>query len=389
MEPIVIIGSGLAGVSFAREYRKLDRNAPLVMVTADDGGFYSKPALSGALAARRTAQELLQKNAAALRRELNATLLAGVAIVGIDSASQVVTGPGGELGYSRLVLALGADPVRLPLAGNGAPDVLSVNDLASYARFRDAIQGRHSVAILGAGLIGCEFANDLLAAGYSVDMIDIASQPLPRLLPPEPAMALRDALGKAGVRWHLGRTAVSISRTDAALPRSSLVVTLDDGSAIQADVMLSAAGIEPRTHLAQAAGLEVNRGIVVDAFLRSSDRRIYALGDCAETHGAVRPHVAPIAHGARALAWSFHKKEHAANYPAMPVIVNTPALPVVACPPQTEDTGRWHVRRLPDGMMARFINHDGRLMGFALTGGACARRHELVRDLSGKYPGNA
>ena len=117
MEPIVIIGSGLAGVSFARQYRKLERNAPLVMVTADDGGFYSKPSLSGALAGRKTAQKLLLKNAAALRRELNATLLTDVAIVRIDTASQVVSGPSGELGYSRLVLALGSDPARLPLAG--------------------------------------------------------------------------------------------------------------------------------------------------------------------------------------------------------------------------------------------------------------------------------
>lgn len=387
MEPIVIIGSGLAGVSFARQYRKLERNAPLVMVTADDGGFYSKPSLSGALAGRKTAQKLLLKNAAALRQELNATLLTDVAIVRIDTASQVVSGPSGELGYSRLVLALGSDPARLPLAGDGTEDVLSVNDLGSYARFRDAIHGRHSVAIFGAGLVGCEFANDLVAAGYAVDVIDIASQPLPRLLPPEPAMALRDALGEAGVRWHLGRVAVSVARTDAMQPRSPLVVTLDDGRTIQADVVLSAAGVKPRMHLAEAAGLAVNHGIVVDAFLRSSDRHIFALGDCAEMNGSMRPHVAPIALGARALAWSFHKKEHAANYPPMPVIVNTPALPVVACPPQIDDTGRWHVRRLSGGMLARFIDHEGRLMGFALTGSACAKRHDLVRELSAPLPG--
>lgn len=382
MEPIVIIGSGLAGVSFAREYRKLERNAPLVMVTADDGGFYSKPALSGALAARKPPQKLLLKSAAAMRGELNATLLTGVSIVGIDIAARVVSGPSGDLGYSRLVLALGAEPVRLQLAGDGAADVLTVNDLGGYAHFRDAIQDRRSVAIIGAGLIGCEFANDLLSAGYSVSVIDVAAQPLSHLLPLEPAMALHDSLGEAGVRWHLGRKAASVTRTDPAQPRSALLVTLDDGSSVQADVVLSAIGVEPRTQLAKAAGLQVNRGVVVDAFLRSSDGHVYALGDCAEVNGIVRPHVAPIAHGARALAWSFHKKEHAAKYPPMPVMVNTPALPVVACPPLVDDTGRWHVRRVSGGMMARFIDHDGRLKGFALTGSACAKRLELVRELT-------
>jgi rubredoxin-NAD+ reductase len=382
MEPIVIIGSGLAGVSFAREYRKLERNASLIIVTADDGGFYSKPELSNALASRKSPPQLLQKSAADMRRELHATLLTGAAVTRIDVAQQVVTGPSGDLAYSRLVLALGADPIPPTLSGDGADEVLSVNDLGGYARFRAAIEGRRSVAILGAGLVGCEFANDLIAAGFAVDVIDVAALPLSRVLPPEPAMALRDALDKAGVRWHLGRSAQSVERMNPALPGQGLRITLDDGSAVQADVVLSAIGLAPRTRLASAAGLAVNRGIVVDAFLRTSDRHVYALGDCAEMNGVVLPHILPITIGARALAWSFHKKEHAASYPVMPVVVRTMSLPVVACPPAAGVSGRWHVRRLPAGIMARFIGHEGRLLGFALTGSACGKRAELIREMS-------
>jgi rubredoxin-NAD+ reductase len=151
---------------------------------------------------------------------------------------------------------------------------------------------------------------------------------------------------------------------------------------VQADVVLSAIGLAPRTRLASAAGLAVNRGIVVDAFLRTSDRHVYALGDCAEMNGVVLPHILPITIGARALAWSFHKKEHAASYPVMPVVVRTMSLPVVACPPAAGVSGRWHVRRLPAGIMARFIGHEGRLLGFALTGSACGKRAELIREMS-------
>ena len=99
----------------------------------------------------------------------------------VEGASTVDVADG-----TKLVLAIGADPIRLPLAGDGAADVLSVNDLDDFARFHAAIQGRKRVAVMGAGLIGCEFANDLLVAGFEVDIVDIAPLPLGRLLPEQP-----------------------------------------------------------------------------------------------------------------------------------------------------------------------------------------------------------
>jgi len=376
MNPIVIIGSGLAGYTLAREFRKLDRETPLVMLTVDDGAFYSKPMLSNALAAGKMPDQLVNKPVEAMRQELAAEILTRCEVQAIDPKSRTVRHSNGTAAYSRLVLALGADPIRLPLAGDGTAAVMSVNNLEDYARFRDTIAGRRRVAILGAGLIGCEFANDLASGGYEVDVIDIAPQPLGRLLPPKPAAAIRDALANLGVRWHFGKATQAVERSG-----DGLVLRLDDGTRVEADVVLSAIGLRPRTELARAAGIEVNRGIVVDRFLRTNDASVHALGDCAEVEGAVLPYVLPIMNAARALAPTLAGRETALHYPAMPVVVKTPALPAVVCPPPAGTTGAWRSEAEPGGIASRFLDPDGRLLGFALTGAAISHKQEMLKAM--------
>jgi rubredoxin-NAD+ reductase len=376
MAPIVIIGSGLAGYTLARELRKLDRETPLALVTADDGSFYSKPMLSNALASGKGASDLALKTAVAMAGELNATLHTGTEVQAIDLSTRHLRTSDGEFAWSKLVLAMGADPIRLPLAGEGAAAVLSVNDLRDYAHFRAALEGRKRVAILGAGLIGCEFANDLVLAGHAVEVADIAAQALGRLLPPEAAEGLRDALAAAGVRWHLGKKTVAVDRSGDAL-----VLRFEDGTHIETDIVLSAVGLAPRTLLAHAAGLEVKRGIVVDRLLRSSDQDVYALGDCAEVEGQVLPFVMPIMHAARALASTLSGSDKAVIYPPMPVVVKTSALPTVVCPPAPGAAGAWQIESLAGGTLARYVDAAGKLLGFALTGAAAARKNKLVREL--------
>lgn len=376
MKPIVIVGTGLAGYTVAREFRKLDPETPLVLISADDGAFYSKPMLSNAFSQGKSADTLVTSSAAQMAEQLRAEILTHTRITAIDHDAKRVHFDGGFREYAKLVLALGADPLRLPLQGDAAADILSVNDVQDYARFRSALEGKCHVAILGAGLIGCEFANDLATAGYQVSVIDIATHPLGRLVPETVGHALRDALSTLGIDWHFGVSTNTVDRTTEGLR-----IGFSDDSSISADIVLSAVGLRPRTQLATAVGLQVNRGIVTDRLLATSDPDIYALGDCAEVAGWVLPFVMPLMQGARALAKTLAGTATLVSYPAMPVVVKTPACPLVISPPAPNTAGTWDIQVEDAGVRALFQGTSGTLLGFALAGTACTEKQTLTKQL--------
>jgi rubredoxin-NAD+ reductase len=377
MHPIVIVGSGLAGYTLLKEIRKRDTATPVTLVTADAGAFYSKPNLSNALAAGKTAAALTGASAEKLAADLNATILTHTRVTAIDSGAQRLRYAEGELEYSKLVLALGADPIPHGLDGSGAASVLAVNDLADYAVFRDAIDGKKRVTVLGGGLIGCEFANDLAHAGVAVDVVHLGGWPLERLLPVEAGQRLADSLAVLGVSWHFGRTAKSVEPS-----ASGYRVSLDDGSTIETDVVLSAIGLRPRTQLAQAAGIAVGRGIQTNGLLETSAANVYAMGDCAEVAGLNLPYVQPLMVQARALAATLAGEPTPVVYPAMPVMVKTPAHPVAVLPPKVGAAGGWQVECSDTGICALHLDGSGRLQGFALTGSETGRRNALVKELA-------
>lgn len=382
MNPILIVGSGLAGYAVAREFRRLDKETPLVVVSRDHAGFYSKPMLSNALAGNKTAATLVMKPAEKMAAELNAAVRPHTEVRRIDSAAQTVELGDGELiVYRDLVLALGADPIRLPLAGDAAETVLSVNDLDDYARFAQRLDGARRVAILGAGLIGCEFANDLLARGVEPTVIDLADRPLSRLLPPAASAQLRERLEAAGVRFRFGVGATRVDRT-----ANGIALTLSDGSALEADLVLSAIGLKPRTALARSAGLAVNRGIVTDRWLRTSAPHVHAVGDCAEVVGHTLPFVLPLMAQGRALGATLAGTPTAVVYAAMPVVVKTPACPTVVCPPPLDAIGEWVTELSEAGCETRFHAGDGGLLGFAVLGAATAQKQALAARVAGLLP---
>lgn len=373
---IVIVGSGLAGYTLAREWRKRDKAVPVTVVTRDHGGFYSKPMLSNGYGSGRPVAGLVTSTAEAMASQLGITVSARTEVRAIDRAARVLHTDQGAIPYRQLVLALGADPIRLPIGGDAADRVLSVNDWDDYARFRAAADPAQHVLVIGAGLIGCEFANDLCLGGKAVALVDVAERPLGRLLPPIAADRLRSALAQSGVSWHLGTQVV---RVDAAGDR--LAVTLADGTTIATDLVLSAVGLRPRTALAGAAGLATGRGITVDRHLATSDPAIFALGDCAEVEGLVLPYVMPLMQGARALARTLGGEINELEYPAMPVVVKTPALPTVVAPPVHPGAGEWVEQADESGVLARWMSPEGRMLGFALVGVATAQKTALAREL--------
>lgn len=377
MLPVVIVGSGLAGYTVAREFRKLDRETPVVIISADHAGFYSKPMLSNAFAQNKTADALLMKSAEQMGAEIKADVRGLALVNAIDPTRNELTVNGEVIQFSKLVLALGADPIRIPMQGSGADGVLSVNDLDDYRNFRLAIEGKKDIAILGAGLIGCEFANDLVGAGFNVHVVDLAPQVLGRLLPAEAAVFMKNKLEAIGVTFHLSTSMHHIEQNN-----DRFYLTLSNDETIEADAVLSAVGLKPRTALASDAGIQVNRGIVVDKSLQTSHKDIYALGDCAEVDGQVLPFIMPMMHAVRALASTLAGSFSQVNYPAMPVAVKTPACPAVILPPKPDLPGAWGVTANTTGVKATFQDADGLLLGFALLGDTVSEKNSLTQMIT-------
>ncbi|GGU49022.1 pyridine nucleotide-disulfide oxidoreductase [Pseudomonas laurentiana] len=374
--PVVIIGTGLAGYNLAREFRKLDGETPLLLITADDGRSYSKPMLSTGFAKQKDADGLSMAEPGAMAEQLKAEVRTHTRISGIDPGHKRVWIGEEAVAYRDLILAWGAETVRVPVDGDAGEAIFPINDLEDYARFRAAATGKQRVLILGAGLIGCEFANDLSSGGYQVDLVAPCEQVMPTLLHPAAALAVQTGLEGLGVRFHLGPVLTRLQRVT-----DGLEAHLSDGSVIACDLVVSAVGLRPRIDLAAAAGLAVNRGVVVDRTLSTSHANIYALGDCAEVDGLNLLYVMPLMSCARALAQTLAGNPTTVSYGPMPITVKTPACPLVVSPPPRGYEGQWQVEG--EGADLKVLCHDadGKLLGYVLTGTAVMEKLALNRQL--------
>lgn len=374
--PIVIVGTGLSGYSLAKEIRKQDKDTPIVMVTADDGYSYSKPMLSTGFTKGKEADELAQASSDTMVEQLNLQLRTHTTVTGIDpDAHELVLGDE-RLPYGKLVLAWGADVIRLSIAGDGHERVFSINDLMDYRAFRKALKGKKRVAIMGAGLIGCEFANDLRNGDVDVDVIAPSDALMPGLLPPAAAAAVRDGLEGLGVRFHLETVVEHIANNG-----DGVRLTLANGEELDSDLVISAVGLRPRTELAASAGLETQRGIVVNRALETSMPDVYALGDCAEVDGHVLLYVLPLMACARALAKTLVSERTEVKYGTMPVMVKTPCCPTAVCPPPANASGNWEVDENGQDVRALFRSESGEVLGFAVTGGYAVEKQTLSKEV--------
>jgi rubredoxin-NAD+ reductase len=390
MKPITIIGSGMAGYTVAREFRKLDKTTPLLVITGDDGGFYAKPMLSNAFAQNKQAAQLVTQTAAQMAEQLNANILQFTTVSQIDSKNKTISTSAGDFDYEKLVIAVGAQPIRLPIAGNAASQVLSVNNVSDYAKLRERIMEigeKVHVTILGAGLIGSEFADDLAAAGHSVTVVDPNALPLAALAPEPISTALQSALESRGVKFKLGTTASSI---DQHLTHTTqLQISLANGEIFSTDIVLSAVGLRADLRLAQASGLATDRGILLDTTGQTSAKDIYAIGDCAQycnpADGSrpVLPYIAPIMVAGRAIAKSLTGEITQIDLKPAPVIVKTPSCPValVAPAPQIAALGRWE--HAQDGItkISRFYDASNVIKGFAVAPQDSKVRATLLAEL--------
>ena len=374
--PVVIVGTGLAGYNLAREFRKLDGETPLLLITADDGRSYSKPMLSTGFGKNKEADGLSMAEAGAMAIQLKAEVRTHTRISGIDPGHKRLWIGEEAVYYRDLILAWGAETIRMPVEGDASDAIFPINDLEDYARFRAAAAGKRRVLILGAGLIGCEFANDLIFGGYEVDLVAPCEHVMPTLLHPAAAAAVRSGLESLGARFHLGPLMTRLARN-----ADGLEAHLSDGQVIACDVVVSAIGLRPRVDLAAAAGLQIGRGIIVDRELKTSHANIYALGDCAEVDGLNLLYVMPLMSCARALAQTLAGTPTAVKYGPMPITVKTPVCPLVVSPPPRGVEGIWSVEG--QGADIKALCHDpaGNLLGYALTGAAVMEKLALNKAL--------
>ncbi|ENV79717.1 rubredoxin reductase RubB [Acinetobacter ursingii] len=388
MHPIVIIGSGMAGYTLAREFRKLNPDHELLMICADDAVNYAKPTLSNALVGNKAPEQIQLGDAEKMSTQLNMQIQTHTWVKEIHAdRHELVIEKDGQQNvqpYSKLVLAVGANPIRLAIAGDGSDDIHVVNSLIDYRAFRENLAQCNDkrVVILGAGLIGCEFANDLQNTDHDVTVIDLSPRPLGRLLPAHVAEAFQQNLEQSGIRFVLSTTVEKVTKINDG---QDYAVTLANGQTLVADIVLSAIGLQPNISLAKTAEIQTSRGVITNSLLETNQTDIFAIGDCAEVNGTLLPYVMPIMQQARALAKTLTGQTTSVHYPAMPVAVKTPAAPLTVLPAPVDVDVNWETEELEDGMLAKASDAEGTLRGFVLLGPTAAKQRltltKLVPDL--------
>ena len=294
----VIVGAGRAGWQMAQTLRERDADLLITLVTSCNGDVYDKPLLSVALARGIAVDQLPKEKGADAARRLNVKLLAHTAAVRITPASRQLRTSRGTLRYQHLVLAHGAEARALPLF----PSTLCwrINHLNVYTRFRAQLGDQpQRIAVVGAGLIGSELANDLALAGHHITLLDVADRPLAAALPAAQSQQLMDAWTTLPIQF-VGGTAV---RQVQALADGRKQITTESGGVFEVDHIVLAAGLQTPNRLATSAGLAWHNGIAVQpGTLATSIPGIHALGDCIAIDGQVSRYIEPIGRQANTLA---------------------------------------------------------------------------------------
>jgi len=297
-EPLLVVGNGMASARFVDELasRALGRYA-VAVVGEEPQLAYNRVLLSSVLAGAVPLSEIELKPPK-WWIDRGVTLLYGQRAVAIDHAIHRVRLEGGAtLPYRHLVLATGSKPIRLSVPGNDLPGVMTFRDLGDVSALQAAAAKGADAVVIGGGLLGLEAAYGLVRAGVNVAIVHLMDRLMERQLDGRAAAMLKRAIEKQGVMVHLGAQTAAIRGY-----RRAEAVELADGRVLPSDLVVMAVGIRPNTDLAAGAGLNINRGIVVDDGLQTSLAGIYAIGECAEHRGACYGLVEPAYEQAQVLA---------------------------------------------------------------------------------------
>ncbi len=358
---IVIIGAGLAGWHVIDAIRAKDKEIPITLITSDNGDRYHKPMLTMAISQNKQAADLVRATGVEAAATANITLLAHTQVNDIDAISQQLqlistnrSDPANTsyaaISYDKLVLAMGAHPIfpkSLP-----QDLVWHVNHIERFGQMQEKLAtGSQHVAIVGAGMVGTEIAEDLLKAGHKITLIDLNDAPLTQMLPAKATARIAKAIESQGIEFLGSHQVTSVIRNDDhQLEVSYESLNKEDNSQSNkmiVDHVIASTGLVVDNKLPTAAGIEFNSrtGIVVDAAsLRTNADNVYAIGDCMSIDGVACRYVAPLRAQAATIADEILGHEHTGydHKPPMIRLKNKAISVMVVGVPQA--TGNWQIK---------------------------------------------
>lgn len=340
---VVIVGAGLAGWAVADAVRALDKDVAITLISADSADRYHKPMLSVAFSQGKSRADLVRVTGGQSALDNNITLLSQTQVTDIDPTAKLLITTKGEVAYDKLVLAVGANPAY-PSAIDPSK-VWHVNHLDAFHDLKQKLSHAKKVAILGAGMVGVELAEDLVNAGFAVSLVDVNPHPLAGMFPSVVGERILQAITSLGVQWVGSSTVLGVSGADDAY---QIGLQRDDvQSSISADAIIVATGLRVDDTFAKAGvAFDERTGIAVNPkTLQTDNPDIYALGDCISIDGVPCRYVAPHRPQALAIAHELLGLPHA-GYEHKPPMIRLKNKSInVTANGTPKASGEWHITK--------------------------------------------
>jgi rubredoxin---NAD+ reductase len=383
---VLVIGAGHAGFQIVKMLRAQKFEGSIAIVCADNGDYYSKPALSTAFSKKQSPDGLVIQSAEKIQLQFNCEMMTHAEVISLNREDKTLhiqkNQQQSTIQYGKLIIATGAVPKQIAPLEIDNDLVFAINHLDHYRALVDHLKPNAHVVIVGAGLVGSEYANDCIQAGYKVSLVGRKPSVMTSLLPANVGEAVTAHLSDLGVEMYLNNTVQQIVKHDTGAR-----LHLACGQALEADVVISAIGLTPNDMIARTAGLECDKGVVVNQFMQTSDQDIYALGDVAQAGGLNLQYIMPINIGAKVIASHILGLPLSLSYPVMPITIKTTKLPTVVAPPILYDPNEidWQTEGEGENQIATAY-HDQQVIGFAVSGQYMKQRFPLLKQIPAWLP---
>lgn len=288
-QKLVVVGNGMAGISTVEQIIKLGGAYDITVFGSEPHPNYNRIMLSYVLEGSKTVDDIVL-NDWNWYKENDITLYTGTTVTKIDEENKVVVAENGlEVPYDRVIIATGSNPFILPVPGSDKKGVVGFRDIADCSQMLAAAKLYKKAAVIGGGLLGLEAAKGLVNLGMDVTVVHLMNDLMERQLDHQASAMLQAELESQGIKFAMGKQTVELLGEDRVKG-----LRFSDGTELEAGFVVMAVGIKPNVAVAQASGIAVNRGIVVDDYLRTSMANVYAVGECDEHRGVCYGLVAPL-----------------------------------------------------------------------------------------------